>query len=182
MTYRFRISLPGIKGFARIYEVNGNNSLYHFHKQMLYDMDFPQDQVVLFKAFDAKGNVVARFATIDLGDGSIEHILAREAIAKGIVRFEYFYDTTNKKSVIVTLESEDPKGTLPKPTLVESKGPNPEDFLNGYVAFEDLPPEKQKHIDELDDEDDGDFDTDDIDEDQDDEDFEEKYPDEDESI
>lgn len=48
MTYTFRISLPNIKGFARIYEVNATNSLYTFHKQMLFDMDFPQDQVVLF--------------------------------------------------------------------------------------------------------------------------------------
>lgn len=185
MTYKFRISLPGIKGFARIYEVNGNNSLYHFHKQMLYDMDFPQDQVVLFKAFDAKDNVVARFATIDLGFGSIEHILAGQAVASGIVRFEYFYDTTNKKSVIITLEEENPKGTQTKPTLIESKGPNPEEFLNGYVAFEDLPPEKQRRL-ENPDEDDEDIDTDGFDNDDEDEvedeDFEEKYPDEDENV
>jgi hypothetical protein len=43
------------------------------------------------------------------------------------------------------------------PLLVESKGPNPIEFENGYVAFEDLPDDKKK------DPDDDDFDDDDDD-------------------
>ena len=53
MILKYRVSLPGLKGFARVYEVRANASLYSFHKQMRADMDFPQDQVVLFKSFDA---------------------------------------------------------------------------------------------------------------------------------
>lgn len=177
MTYRFRVSLPGIKGFARIYELAPRNTLYSFHKQMLADMEFPQDQVVLFKAFDKDGALVARYATFDLGDGSIEHITADFIAKAGIVQFTYFYDTTNKKSVIVTLEGEGVSGTL-KPLLIESKGPVPEEFLNGYVAFEDLPPEKRRQPSV--DDDDIDLDEDDEDEDvedeEDDEDFKETYP------
>lgn len=172
MTYRFKVSLPGIKGFARVYEVNGKNSLYSFHKQMLFDMDFPQDQIVLFKSFDAAGSVVARFATINIGDGSIDSVTVEQAMKKGIVKFDYFYDTTNKKSVIITLEGTSAADTVTKPELVEEKGPNPEAFLNGYVAFEDLPAEKQKAPDE-----DG-FDFDDEDEEEDeekDEEFSEEY-------
>ena len=60
MILRYRVSLPGLKGFARVYEVKDTASLYSFHKQMRADMDFPQDQVVLFKAFDKAGNVAAR--------------------------------------------------------------------------------------------------------------------------
>lgn len=181
MTYKFRVSLPGIKGFARIYEVNEKNTLYSFHKQMLYDMDFPQDQIVLFKAFDADGNIVARYATINLGDGSIDTVFAGKAVKDGIVKFEYFYDTTNKRSVIITLEAVLEQGNTLKPTLLEneSKGPNPEAFLNGYVAFEDLPVEKQRRL--AADPDDEDFDDEDEDsdleddEDDDDEDFKETY-------
>ena len=55
------MSLPGIKGFARVYEVKDTASLYSFHKQMRADMDFPQDQLVLFKAFDQNGDVSARY-------------------------------------------------------------------------------------------------------------------------
>ena len=43
------------------------------------------------------------------------------------------------------------------PLLVDSKGPNPIEFENGYVAFEDLPDDKKK------DPDDDDFDDDDDD-------------------
>lgn len=172
MTYLFKVSLPGIKGFARVYEVNEKNTLYSFHKQMLYDMEFPQDQIVLFKGFDADGSVVARYATINIGDGSIDDITVGAAVKKGIVKFEYFYDTTNKKSVIITLEATVAAGTAVKPELVEEKGPNPEAFLNGYVAFEDLPAEQRKEPDE-----DGfDFDDDEDEEDEEkDEDFSEEY-------
>lgn len=147
MTYRIRVSLPGIKGFARVYELAPKNTLYAFHKQMLSDMEFPPDQVVLFKAFDAKGELVAKYATFDLGQGSIEHITIAHILDEGITNFVYFYDTTNKKSVILTIEGAG-EGTGCKPVLVESKGPVPEEFLNGYVAFEDLPPEKRKAPDE----------------------------------
>ena len=174
MTYRFRVSLPGIKGFARVYELAPKNTLYAFHKQMLSDMEFPPDQVVLFKAFDAKGELVAKYATFDLGQGSIEHITAAHVAEAGIVSFVYFYDTTNKKSVIITLEGEGASGTL-KPVLLESKGPVPEEFLNGYVAFEDLPPEKRRLPEEDDDLDGDDGEDEDEDEDGDDEDFAEKY-------
>ncbi|MCQ2155358.1 MAG: hypothetical protein MJY55_06065 [Bacteroidales bacterium] len=166
MTYRIRVSLPGIKGFARVYDLDARNTLYAFHKQMLSDMEFPQDQIVLFKAFDAAENVVARYATFDLGDGSIEHISIAQVVAAGITHFVYFYDTTNKKSVILTIEGESDKA-VSKPTLDAegSKGPIPEDFLNGYVAFEDLPPEKRKDPDAEDFDDDDDDEGDDDDDD-----------------
>lgn len=175
MTYRIRVSLPNIKGFARVYEVAARNTLYQFHKQMLADMEFPQDQVVLFKGLDAKGTVLARYATFDLGSGSIDAVTLEAAIAQGITSFVYFYDTTNKKSVILTIEGPAAAETA-KPALVEIKGPNPEEFISGgYVAFEDLPPEKQKLPD-----DDGYVEGDDEDEDYEeeedgDEDFSETY-------
>ena len=179
MTYRFRVSLPGIKGFARVYELAPKNTLYSFHKQMLSDMEFPQDQVVLFKAFDKDGALVARYATFDLGDGSIEHITAAHIAEAGITQFVYFYDTTNKKSLIITLEGEGQSGAT-KPALIESKGPVPEEFLNGYVAFEDLPPDKRKPVTDDDDLDDDDDDLDEEEEEDGDEDFKETYPEEDE--
>ncbi len=53
-------------------------------------------------------------------------------------------DVLNKKSVIVTLESiREGNGGIPM--IVDSKGPNPIEFENGYVAFEDLP-DSQRHL------------------------------------
>lgn len=141
-------------------------------------MDFPQDQVVLFKAFDGAGNVAARYSVFtDFGAGTIDDVTAGQCHKKGEDKFIYFYDTTNVKSVIVTFdgEGEERKNVL-YPLLVETKGPNPIEFENGYVAFEDLPDEKKK---DPEDEDFDDFDDDDADEDGDDE-TEEIYGEDDE--
>ena len=160
MVYRYRVSLPGIKGFARVYQVKGTTTLYSFHKQMRFDMDFPQDQMILFKGFSEDGDVVSRYSLIDLGNGTIDEVSIENTIEAGIIQFTYFYDTVNKKSVIVSLDSEECTEVDPKiiyPHLVETKGPNPIEFENGYVAFEDLPEDKKRRLkadpDDLDDED-----------------------------
>ena len=128
-------------------------------------MDFPQDQLVLFKAFDAEGDVSARYGVFDLGSGTIDDMTVAQCHKKGEDRFVYFYDTTNVKSVIVTFDGEAPeRRNVLYPVLVETKGPNPIEFENGYVAFEDLPDDKKK---DPDDDDFDDFDDDDQDEDDD---------------
>ena len=123
-------------------------------------MDFPQDQVVLFKAFDAAGNVASRYSVFqDFGFGTIDSVSAGQCHKRGEVKFIYFYDTTNVKSVIVTFEGEgELRNNAIYPLLVETKGPNPIEFENGYVAFEDLPDDKKKDPEDDDfDEDDDDF-------------------------
>ena len=171
MVLKYRVSLPGLKGFARVYEVKPTTSMYSLHKQMRADMDFPQDQVVLFKAFDAAGNVAARYSVFqDFGLGTIDIVTVGQCHKRGEDKFIYFYDTTNVKSVIVTFEGvgEERRNVL-YPLLVETKGPNPIEFENGYVAFEDLPAEKRKDPDDddfeedfEDEEEDGDNDTEEI--------------------
>ena len=177
MILKYRVSLPGIKGFARVYEVKDTASLYSLHKQMRADMDFPQDQVVLFKAFNAVGNVAARYSVFqDFGMGTIDSVTVGQCHKRGEDKFIYFYDTTNVKSVIVTFEGEgEERRNVVYPLLVETKGPNPIEFENGYVAFEDLPDDKKKDPDDDDFEDDF---EDEVDEDSDDE-TEEIYGDED---
>lgn len=159
MILRYRVSLPGLKGFARVYEVKPTTTLYSFHKQMRADMDFPQDQMILFKGFSQESLVVSRFSQVNLGSGTIDTVTVQNTIDQGIRSFVYFYDTVNKKSVIVTLEDGEYqlKPSALYPLLVETKGPNPIEFENGYVAFEDLPDEKRKRLtadpEDLDDED-----------------------------
>jgi len=145
MVYKYRVTLTGIKGFYRVYEVNGCNSLYSFYKQMRDDMEFPQDQMILFKAMDSVDIVTARYSLVDLGAGTVDEVSMAKTVKDGIKSFVFFYDVTNKKSVNITLEgeAEDSKALLP--TLVDVKGPNPIEFENGYVAFEDLPDE-QRHL------------------------------------
>ena len=164
MILKYRVSLPGLKGFARVYEVKPTASLYSLHKQMRADMDFPQDQVVLFKAFGHDGEVAARYSVFtDFGFGTIDSVTFGQCHKAGQDKFIYFYDTTNVKSVILTFEGEgEERRNVVYPLLVETKGPNPIEFENGYVAFEDLPDDKKK---DPDDDDFDDFDDDDADED-----------------
>ena len=167
MIYTYRVTLEGIKGFFRVYKINGDNSLYTFHKQLRADLEFTVDQPILFKAFDSGGNVAARYALTDLGYGTVDTVSIARTVKDGIVKFTYFYDIAARKSVTVTLEAEEP-GSVPAPVIVESKGPVPIEFENGYVAFEDLPQQRRrlpgelsKDGEEADDEDDEDEDEDD---------------------
>lgn len=143
MIYQFRVTLPGIKGFYRIYKVNSVNSLYSFHKQMQADLEFPADQPILFKAMSGE-TVLARYALVNLGFGVVDEVQIQKAVKAGADHFEYFYDTKAKKKVIITLEAEEPGNEVAVPTLMNDlKGPLPIEFENGYVAFEDLPQEKR---------------------------------------
>ena len=179
MNYRYRVTLAGIKGFFRVYLVNGENSLYTFHKQLRADLEFPMDQPILFKALDAEGGVVARYALMDIGFGAVDQVSVAATVKAGVASFVYFYDIASKKSVIITLEGETPEATA-SPKLLESKGPIPLEFENGYVAFEDLPEERRRlpgearrGEDDDEDEDDEDFDDED-EEDEEDEDKDEE--------
>ena len=112
----------------------------------------------------------------DFGLGTIDHVTAGECHKRGEDKFIYFYDTTNVKSVIVTFDGTGEERPFAiYPLLVETKGPNPIEFENGYVAFEDLPDDKKK------DPDDEDFEDDDFEDDEDegDDETEEIYGDDD---
>lgn len=170
MNYRYRVTLAGIKGFFRVYLVNGGNTLYTFHKQLRSDLEFPMDQPILFKALDASGGVVARYALMDIGSGAVDKVSIADTVKAGVASFVYFYDIASKKSVIITLEGETSESAA-LPRVVETKGPVPLEFENGYVAFEDLP-EERRHLpgevrkaqDEDDEDDDEDFDDEEEDE------------------
>ena len=162
MVFQLRVTLSGIKGFYRVYKVNGATTLYTLHKQLRADLEFPQDQLIMFKGLDIEENVVGRWGLFDLGFGTADQIPLEKAVKAGTDHFVYFYDVTNKKSVNITVEGEIPGAAVSpdSPQLAEVKGPNPIEFENGYVAFEDLP-ERQRHLpgeeEDFDDEEEEDF-------------------------
>lgn len=137
MNFKYKVTLKGIKGFYRIYAVNSGNTLYEFHKQMVSDMEFPHDTSILFKALGPMDEVIARYALIDLGYGTVDEVSIDDTIQKGVFSFVYFYDTVNKKSVTITFEG-DCDTEVEKPRLLESKGPDPIEFEKGFVSFEDM--------------------------------------------
>ena len=169
MVFKLRVTLAGIKGFFRVYHVHGATTLYTLHKQIRADLEFPQDQLIMFKALDITGAVVGRYGLFALGWGTVDQTSLEKAIKAGATDFVYFYDVTNRKSVNITVEGE-AEGVRVNPdfpVLAETKGPNPIEFENGYVAFEDLP-DKQRHLPG--EEEDEDFDDEDFDEEEEEED------------
>ncbi len=182
MILRYRVSLPNIKGFLRVYDIKSDMTLYEFHKLLRDDLDLLHDQLIQFKALGQDENdLIARYGLFDLGAGAVDEVSFEKTRSLGVQSFIYFYDVTNKLYLIVTFDSEqeEEKSKL-YPELVESKGPKPIEFLNGYVAFEDrvdtrtanLSSKKKSVIDD-EDFDDEDFDDEDTDND-DDEIFEEE--------
>ena len=169
MVFRVRVTLAGIKGFFRLYFISGATTLYDIHKQLRSDLEFAQDQIIMFKALDVTGGVVARYGLFDLGSGTVDRVSLEDAVKAGTDSMVYFYDVTNRKSVILTIEGEAEGEKVSGIVLKESKGPNPIEFENGYVAYEDLP-ERQRYLPGEEPEDD-DFD-DDFDDDEDEEDEE----------
>ena len=171
MNLRYKVTLGGIKGFYRVYTMNGDTTLYTFHKQMRADMEFPQDQLIMFKALDADGVVVARYGLFDLGSGTADNVTLSDTLSSGVASFVYFYDVTNRKSVIVTfLDEIDGPYVSPKyPRITDSKGPNPIEFETGYVAYEDLPDEQKIGFTKSVSSDDEDFDDEDFEDEEDEE-------------
>ena len=103
MVFKLRVTLSGIKGFFRVYNVNGATTLYDLHKQLRSDMEFPQDQPILFKALAADDSVVGRYALFDLGYGTVDRMSLEKVAEAGTVSFVYFYDVTNRKSVNIAI-------------------------------------------------------------------------------
>ena len=104
MVFRLRVTLTGIKGFFRIYHVNGATTLYTLHKQMRADMEFPQDQLIMFKGLDIEGGVVGRYGLFDLGSGTVDQVSLEKAVKAGATDFVYFYDVTNRENGYVAYE------------------------------------------------------------------------------
>ena len=133
MVFRLRVTLTGIKGFFRIYHVNGATTLYTLHKQMRADMEFPQDQLIMFKALDIEGAVVGRYGLFDLGYGSMDRVNFSQLAEKGQNVLQFCYDMHNNSCIILTIlgeEPEDPRSHYPQTTL--EKGHNPDQFSAKY--------------------------------------------------
>lgn len=146
MIATYKITLLGKKGFFREYEIGGEMSLYVFHKQMVLDMSLPRDCRILFKGFSEDGEVVARYALRDIGSGSVDNISIADTINSGVTSFTYFYDADSRKSLNIELVKidENSQFTHMSPDLIGSKGPEPEAFENGFIAYEDRSEEERK--------------------------------------
>lgn len=139
MVYRFKASIPGNKIFMREYEVKGSSSLYTLHLYLQNDLGFAPDQIVLFRAIDAKGKVRKEYGLFNLGDGSMDSVTVDKFYGDGFKVLEYVYDMFKERSLnleIIATEEELARRAYPR--LVAERGKNPDQFSDNYDDFEHM--------------------------------------------
>lgn len=165
--YKFKATIPISKVFMREIAVRGEMNLFRFNRFILGELCFGTDQLVKYKAYDAKGNCTAQYALFDLGDGALDKVTFADVVARGQVRIEIVYDLRSNRIINLEYEGEmadDPRIT--PPCIIAEKGHNPGQFADKYedYLYENPVRSASSLMPGLDDDDDEDEDEDDDDE------------------
>ena len=136
---RLKATLPGHKGFFRVYEVKPDMKLYSFQKFLMNDLSFAPDQICLFKGVDQDGVVVSEYGLFDMGDGSMDTISFETLIRRGERRLLWFFDLFGKRYLQFDFEDESEYvSRYSYPRLISERGINPNQFSKEYEDFEDI--------------------------------------------
>ena len=136
MMYKFKATIPISKVFMREIAVRGEMNLFRFNRFILGELCFGTDQLVKYKAYDAKGNCTAQYALFDLGDGALDKVTFADVVARGQVRIEIVYDLRSNRVINLEFEGEmadDPRIT--PPCIIAEKGHNPGQFADKYEDY-----------------------------------------------
>ena len=136
MMYKFKATIPISKVFMREIAVRGDMNLFRFNRFILGELCFGTDQLVKYKAYDAKGNCTAQYALFDLGDGALDNVTFADVVARGQVRIEIVYDLRSNRVINLEYEGEmadDPRIT--PPCIIAEKGHNPGQFADKYEDY-----------------------------------------------
>ena len=134
--YRVKATIPISKFFMREWAVRGDMNLFRFNRFILGELCFSTDQMVIYKAYDAKGKCTGQYGLFDLGDGTLDKITFDDIVARGQVRIELVYELRSKRIINLTLEGELPENPRQSyPMLVAEKGHNPGQFADKYEDY-----------------------------------------------
>lgn len=177
MIYKIKATIPISKIFMREVAVSSDMNLFRFNRYFLTELGFSCDQMVIYKAYDAKGALKAQYGLFDLGSGTIDKITFKDVFDAEYARIELVYDLKTKRVIILSLEGEIPENPrLDYPAIIGEKGHNPSQFADKYEDYLYEKPLKPASSASAEDEDaDDDDDLDDEDEESDDEDGAEVY-------
>lgn len=136
MVYRIKATIPISKIFMRVYEVRPEMNLFSFNRYILNNLSFGLDQMVIFRAFNAKGEMTSQYGMFDLGSGTVDNVTFADIIEKGEVHIEYCYDFRNNRIIYLDFDGEDEENRkLTYPCVVEEKGHNPGQFADKYEDY-----------------------------------------------
>ena len=136
MIYKIKATVPVSRVFMREFAVRSDMNLFRFNRYILGELCFSTDQMVIYKAYDAKGNCTAQYGLFDLGDGSLDKVTFADVVARGQVSIELIYDLRGKRKIDLVLEGEIPEEKrLSYPCVIAEKGHNPGQFADKYEDY-----------------------------------------------
>jgi hypothetical protein len=136
MIYKIKATVPVSKVFMREFAVRSDMNLFRFNRYILGELCFSTDQMVIYKAYDAKGNCTAQYGLFDLGDGSLDKITFADVVGRGQMTIELIYDLRSKRKIDLVIEGEIPEERrLSYPCIIAEKGHNPGQFADKYEDY-----------------------------------------------
>ena len=136
MIYKIKATVPVSKVFMREFAVRSDMNLFRFNRYILGELCFSTDQMVIYKAYDAKGNCTAQYGLFDLGDGSLDKITFADVVGRGQMTIELIYDLRSKRKIDLVIEGEIPEEKrLSYPCIIAEKGHNPGQFADKYEDY-----------------------------------------------
>ena len=136
MIYKVKATIPYSKVFMREFAVRSDMNLFRFNRYILSELCFSTDQMVIYRAFDAKGKCTGRYGLFDLGDGSLDNITFADIVGRGQVSIEFVYNLRPERIINLVIEgeiAEEPR--LSYPCIVAEKGHNPSQFATKYEDY-----------------------------------------------
>lgn len=134
--YKFKATIPYSKVFMREFAIRSDMNLFKFNKYILGELCFSTDQMVIYRAFDAKGNCTGRYGLFDLGDGSLDKVTFGDIVSRGQVSIEFVYNLRPERIINLVFEGEIPEEPRRSyPSIVGEKGHNPSQFATKYEDY-----------------------------------------------
>ncbi|MDR1681327.1 MAG: hypothetical protein LBS12_06055 [Prevotellaceae bacterium] len=140
MIYRFKVTFNASKGFYRLYELWGENTLYDLHEHIVNDLNYAPDQIVFFAVKDKSGKERKKYGLFDFGHGAMDEKTIDVLISHNETTLFYVFDVRGNRELCMTfVETDDelPRKSYPRtadekddapPQFIDINSPSPEDL------------------------------------------------------
>ncbi|MDR0668110.1 MAG: hypothetical protein LBF90_05790 [Prevotellaceae bacterium] len=144
MIYRFKLTFDPLKDFFRLYELQGEHTLYDLHEHIVSDLSYAPDQVVFFQIKDKNGKTRNKYGLFDFGNGSMDAVTIDQLIARKETTLFYMFDVRHNRALRLTfIETDDELPRKSYPRTADEKEDAPPQFVNknSPARYHDDPPD-----------------------------------------
>ncbi len=105
MIFRFKVTFPERPEFKREYDIDSEQTLYHFHQFIQGDLDYDEAQPVLFYTASAKWEEEREFSLFGDGDSELMDTVTIGSLVRAKHhRLLYTFDLINDRSFRMELQ------------------------------------------------------------------------------